>query len=106
MCQRHAVPTLQKPALRPIKTTECWQILGMDLVYPGTTTESGNKWILTVTDLFSKFVFAEPIKSKEASSVAEALISFVTTYGAPERIITDQGREFNNEVNIYFIELA
>ena len=65
---------------------------------PGDETTDGNKWILTVTDLFSKFVFAEAIKCKEASAVAGALVNMVTAYGLPKRIITDQGKEFNNKV--------
>ena len=41
---------------------------------------------------------ARAIPSKETSSVPHALTNVVPTYGAPKRIISDQGREFNNEV--------
>ena len=44
---------------------------------------------------------ARAIPSKEASSVVHALTNVVLTYGAPKRIISDQGREFNNEVLWY-----
>ena len=90
-CQRTRHANIQAPALRPIKTTDCWEIIGMDLVGPMAETSSGNKYICVFTDLFSKFVMARAIPSKEASSVARALTSVVLTYGAPKRIITDIG---------------
>ena len=97
-CQRGRHANIQTPPLRPIKTTDCWEILGMDLVGPMPETSNGNKYICVFTDLFSKFVIARAIPSKEASSVARALTDVVLTYGPPKRMITDQGREFNNEV--------
>ena len=100
-CQRTRHANIQAPALRPIKTTDCWEIIGMDLVGPMAETSSGNKYMCVFTDLFSKFVMARAIPSKEASSVARALTSVVLHYGAPKRIITDQGREFNNEVLLW-----
>ena len=45
-----------------IKTDGTWDVLGIDLMGPYIETERGTKYILTATDLFSKFVFARPIK--------------------------------------------
>ena len=74
----------------------------MDLVGPMAETGSGNKYMCVFTDLFRKFVMARAIPSKEASSVARAFTNVVLTYGAPKRVITDQGREFNNEVLLWY----
>ena len=88
------------PELKPIKTDQPWELMGMDLIGPFQTSESGNRYVCTVTDLFTKFVYAEPIKDKTSASVAEVLKDMCYLYGPPQRIITDQGREFVNEVSL------
>ena len=50
------------PELQPIKTDGTWDVVGIDLMGPYFETERGSKYIFTATDLFSKFVFARPIK--------------------------------------------
>lgn len=52
-----------------------------------------------MTDLFTKWVVAYPLKDKSGASVARAIVDMIYTYGPPVKIITDQGREFINEVN-------
>ncbi len=58
----------------PVKD-EVWHQLGMDLVGPLPETPRGNKYVMTVTDYYSKWVEAAPLKDKSASSVAEFLYS-------------------------------
>ena len=70
---------------------------------PYTTTPDGNRYIFTATDLFSKLVFAEPLKNKEATSVNAAIQNLFYLYGPPHKIITDQGREFVNKVLVHHI---
>lgn len=75
-------------------------MLGIDLIGPFKETDKGNKYIITITDLFTKWVVAYPLKDKSGLSVARAILKMIYTHGPPVRIITDQGREFVNEVNI------
>ena len=84
------------------ETTDCWQLLGMDLFGPWPVTEQRNQYVCVLTDLFSKFVVAPAIPNKEAASVDKVVVSLCTTYGAPQRILTDQDREFNNKVRKYY----
>ena len=72
----------------------------MDLIGPFNETVRGNKYVMTITDLFTKWIVAKPISDKKASSVAEVLMETIFTFGPPNRIISDQGREFVNEVCI------
>lgn len=51
-----------------------------------------------MTDLFTKWVIAEPLKSKTAAEVAAVVLDKLFDFGIVERIITDQGREFVNQV--------
>ena len=65
---------------------------------PLTETPNGNKYIFTATDYFTKWVEAFPIKSKKASEVAKCFEKVFARHGAVNAILTDQGREFLNEV--------
>ena len=61
-CQHMLKMKSLAPALQPIKTDGTWDVVGIDLMEPYVDTERGSKYIFTATDLFSKFVFARPIK--------------------------------------------
>ena len=50
------------------------------------------------TCLFSKWVEAEPIKAKSAECVYQVLVKWIHRWGAPLKILSDQGTEFNNKV--------
>uniref|UniRef100_A0A3B3DF81 Gypsy retrotransposon integrase-like protein 1 n=1 Tax=Oryzias melastigma TaxID=30732 RepID=A0A3B3DF81_ORYME len=85
--------------LHPIKVKEPWEVLGMDLIGPLPETREGNKYILTMTDLFTKWVIAEPLKTKTAAEVSAILTTKLYTFGMVRKIITDQGKEFVNQLN-------
>jgi hypothetical protein len=54
---------------------------------------------MTCTDSFSKWPEAKPLKDKTAIGVADFLYELLTRYGVAEVIISDQGREFVNQIN-------
>jgi hypothetical protein len=57
----------------------------------------GYKYMLNVIDLFSKYAFSIPLKSKSAESVMEAFDKlFKTSKRKPGKLWTDQGTEFTN----------
>ena len=76
-----------------------WYLVGIDLIEAPTTSKKGNKYLLTQTDYFTKYVEAVPLPDKSAYSVAKALYSTFCRHGAPVHVISDQGREFVNQVN-------
>ena len=49
----------------------------MDLIGPLTETIAGNKYILTITDYYTKWAEATPLRSKEATSVASFLYKVI-----------------------------
>ncbi len=68
-----------------------------DLFGPLPNSPSGNKWILTLTCAFSKFVRVLPLPNKEAATVANAILQhWVAVFGPMGRLVHDQGREFHN----------
>ena len=71
----------------------------IDLTGPLPKSESGCKFIITAIDKFSRWVEVMPIKRKTVSIVVKFIFDkILLIHGAPERILTDQGKEFMNEV--------
>lgn len=71
----------------------------MDLIGPFHQTLNGNRYVPTMTDLFTKWVVVRGIPNKSAASVANVELDVIYTYGPPKRFITNQSREFVNEVS-------
>lgn len=104
-CQ-HTNNVLQKPRseLHPIPVSKVWDRVGIDLVGPLPETKCGNKYIVTLSDYFSKWPEAAPLKSKCAEGVADFLFDVFCRHGWPKIIQSDQGREFINSVNSYLFK--
>ena len=56
----------------------------------------GHQYILTVIDIFSRYAWARPLKTKRGEEVAKAFKSIFDEGRIPKRIQTDQGKEFEN----------
>ena len=75
------------------------EVLYIDLVGPMPETDKGDRYIATMQDGFSRYCAASTIPNKEASTVANALLdTWVTRFGCPVRIHSDQGKEFHNKI--------
>ena len=83
-----------------------WQQIGIDLVGPLPVAPSGNKYIMTVTDYFSKWPEAKAIPTKEGSQVAEFLYTLFLRHGFCPCVISDQGSEFCNRINECLFKLT
>ena len=71
----------------------------MDFIGPLPTTNDGNKYIVVATDAFTKWVEAKAIKKNDAETTAKFLLEeVIDRHEAPKRIITDQGKQFANEL--------
>ena len=100
-CQRNKTlrqQTLAAP-LKPLDAAERFnERVHADLVGPLQST-TNNKYILVMTDAFSKWVELIPIKDKSAETVAKAIHDeWICRYSAPEMLFTDNGLEFKNNV--------
>ena len=58
----------------------------------------GNRYALVIMDYFSKLVKVYPMKDQKAETVADCLLLWVYDYGVPERLHSDQGRQFESAV--------
>lgn len=79
-------------------TTPC-QRVSLDIV--GPLPEAGTaklKFILTLQDDLTKFSVAYPIRSTTAEETSECLLHFISMFGLPKIILTDQGTNFTSEL--------
>ena len=79
-----------------------WSQIGVDLLGPLIEID-GFKYVLTAICYFSKWTEVVPLKHKSAIEVAEALYTMMCRFGCPRIHISDQGREFVNEVSKFLL---
>lgn len=73
--------------------------LSTDVLGPLPETERGNKFILVVTDNFTKWVEIFPIPDQTAVTCAEVILNeVIARYGCPYDLHSDQGKNFESEV--------
>ena len=66
-------------------------MFAMDFVGPLLVSEKGNKYILVVSDYFTKWAEALPLPAQTAKTTAEALVNeAIARYGIPAVIHSDQ----------------
>eukprot|EP00731_Ephydatia_muelleri_P011336 Em0006g230a len=101
LCQRNSQKlSISTPELFPVPVHSPWHHVGIDFVGPiSPKTTSGNSYILTLCDYFTKWVEAVAFPTKEASGIASSLFKIFMKMGLPAVITTDQGSEFKNQLN-------
>ena len=97
-CVRRKTPPEKSAPLVNINTTRPMELVCMD--YLSLEPDSHNtKDILVITDHFTKYAVAIPTKDQKATTVAKSLWEqFFVHYGFPERLLSDQGRDFESQL--------
>ena len=89
--QPHHAPMQTETAGKPL------QRVSMDILGPLPVTKRQNRYILVIGDYFTKWMEALPMSNMEAQTVARLFVNhFVTRFGSPEYLHTDQGRNFES----------
>lgn len=86
---------------------DTWQIDLVEMI-PYSVYNKGFKYMLTVIDVFSKYAFALPIKTKTGLEICKAFRHIVklNKNKTPKNVQSDQGREFfNSHFNHLMTEL-
>ena len=95
--KEHRVVPMEHPA-KALEVSGIFDRVGIDLTFGLPTTNEGYNGLLVITEYLSKYPYAVPIKSKTADEIAEKLLVYISLFGPPKTILSDQGTEFNNSV--------
>ena len=73
--------------------------IAVDILGPLPLTKSKNRFILVITDLFSKWTEAVALPNQESTTVVKAFVdNFICKFGTPLQLHSDQGRNFESEL--------
>lgn len=102
--KKQVVEELHKPARKNFQRRRVIvkglnDLIQADLVemQPYAKSNKGFRYILVVINVFSKFVWMQPVKRKTAKDVTSAMAKILLDMkGVPKNLQTDQGKEFYN----------
>ena len=93
------LPITSKSALQQRLSGAPFERVAIDLMGPFDYGDSRNRYIVVLQDYFTKWVVAEPIRSKETVGIADVIYTkWITQYGCPYELHSDQGGEFTFEL--------
>lgn len=76
-----------------------WEWLGLDIRGPMPTTLNGNKYILTVSDYYSKWLEAVPLSVNTSVKVAKHIVDIISHLGFPYKILSRLTRTYIKKIN-------
>jgi IS30 family transposase len=82
--------------LKLFPASEPLEYVSLDILGPLPKTEHGNRFLLVITDRFSKLTRTVPLRTISAFVVAQAFCEhWVFVYGPPRYSLTDNGAQFS-----------
>jgi transposase InsO family protein len=105
-CQQVKPPPANNRApLRPINAHFPFELVTSDFTGPFPTSEAQNRYVLIFVDHFTKWAEAFATKDMKTDTLARCFMAFVYRHGAPSRLLTDQGRDYQSELFQQLLEL-
>lgn len=99
ICQKSKVYPICSSKLQHYMPLKPFEIIQCDVVGPLPTSEKGNRFILVITDVFSKWVEAFPLTTVTSQVYVDIIIKdIISRYGIPKQIHTDQGTNFTSNI--------
>lgn len=104
--RRKDPPHPPKAPLGSLQATEFLDRLDIDIISGlPVSTPDGYIYVLTCIDAFTRFVWACPLKTQEASEIVEVLMDRVVgLFGVPKTVHSDQGKSLVGNVTKMFYE--
>lgn len=98
ICSTMKRPTPQASApLRAYIPKKPWETIAIDFMGPYEETPSGNRFLLVVTDLFSRWIEAFPTSNETTKVTVQILEKEIfSRWGYPKALISDNGPQFTS----------
>jgi transposase InsO family protein len=106
-CQQRKKSTNKRTPLVPLPIPDHPNLrIHPELFGPMLIANSNKKFVLCITDAFTKYAVVTAIANKEAETVADALHrDWFAKFGIPAQIHTDRGKEFVNKLSAELFQL-
>ena len=89
----------QRHTYRPNLVKAPWEVVNLDFCGPYIPSTKGNCYILTIEDLFTRWIEAIPVRKANAQSVFNALTQRIfPIFGLPDALKTDNAPHFVNQI--------
>ncbi|CAB3379534.1 Hypothetical predicted protein [Cloeon dipterum] len=101
-CERCQISKVTRHVTTPWRTHPLpearFSVLNLDLIGP-LPPVNGFKYCLTIVDRFTRWCEAIPLEDATAEQICRSFLSqYVSRFGCPVKIITDQGRQFESNL--------
>lgn len=98
-CQRYKTCKNPSPVWAKQQPKRRFEAYSIDFVGPLPVTERGNRWLLVMEDMATRFVELVALERATAIETSEALCNrIILRYGTPRLILSDHGSNFVSEV--------
>lgn len=97
-CLRNNHGQVLEHRAKSLQVTGIFDRIGIDCVFGFPMDDEGNIGALVITEYLSKYPMVFPLKSKTAEEIAKHLWSYIALFAPPKEILSDQGKEFVNQV--------
>ncbi len=84
--------------------TKPFQQISVDIVGPLPMSFSQNRYIVTIIDKFSRYCMLIPVETITSIDIVKAIDKWITLFGPPESILSDNGPQFISAIYKDYIE--
>ena len=97
-CQMQKGSTWKQGKLKLFPATRPFEMVSIDIVGPLPVTKTKNRYIITMIDRFSRYCMLQPTKTVTAHDVVQAMERWMSIFGPPDMILSDNGSQFVSKV--------
>jgi transposase InsO family protein len=97
-CLQYSVKRHGFHPIRSLRADSPWDHVAVDCAVELPTSDRGNRHILIVVDVATRYAVTRPLPDLKEHTVARALFEIFTVFGPPKALQSDNGTEFVNKV--------
>lgn len=102
---KQAIGCQTAPMGKQSEVEKPWQMIYIDFVGPLPRSRNGYTHLFVAVDAFSKFVRIQPMRNATSKGVVQYLKDHIFhTFGVPNVIVSDNGKQFTSEIFKKFLE--
>ena len=90
--------TSDKNPIRHFSKNTPFELVSIDICGPLPQTKSGNRYIVSMIDKFTRFCLLIPVADIKTITVIKAFQHWINLFGSPKHLLSDNGTQFTSEI--------